>query len=259
MNEFMIQKICHLIQGQWHWFKKWLYFESAWSWTNSWWNKQYQKTKSNHNKKETRKMKIITTSPNNSFTHSEEIVRVNQPQAAPAKNTTSFMNLKGRIRLHEPQAAPLKDETTWATISFEEFNKKLIHLLECMKDLSSTNRKFREFFLNNDVLDIDWPKDLSPTEKMEQYEQCYSKVIELDINDYWEFPDPDYFQRMIYRGPDVPRIFKSDKRIQKASSIKQGSPTPGTSNAHDYGPPTHDPPHWDFLILIPRLILTRFL
>ena len=120
--------------------------------------------------------------------------------------------------------------------TFEEFDARLIHLLECMKNLSNINSRFWEFFLGDDVLNENWPRSLSPTEKIEQYEQCFSKIIELDINEYWEFPDPNYFQRMIYRGPDVPRIFRSDKRIQRALSVRPGSPTPGPSSAPDPAP-----------------------
>ena len=117
--------------------------------------------------------------------------------------------------------------------TFEEFNDKLTYLLECMKYLSTVNGKFREFFHSDDILDENWPRGLSPTEKIEQYEQCFSKVIEMDINEHWEFPDPNYFQRMIYRGPEVPRFFQSGKRIRRAPSIRPGSPTPGPSNVPD--------------------------
>ena len=103
--------------------------------------------------------------------------------------------------------------------TFEEFDAKLTHLLECMKELSSINSRFREFFIGDDILDENWPRNLSPTEKIEQYEQCFSKIVELDIWDYWEFPDPNCFQRMIYRGPDIPRIYRSDRRIRRALSV----------------------------------------
>ena len=122
--------------------------------------------------------------------------------------------------------------------TFEEFDARLIHLLECMKDLSNINTRFREFFLSDDVLDENWPRNLSPTEKIKQYEQCFSKIVELDINDYWEFPDPNYFQRMIYRGPDIPRIYRSDKRFRRALSVRPGSPVPGPSSSPD---PVPDP------------------
>ena len=116
--------------------------------------------------------------------------------------------------------------------TFEEFEAQLVHLLECMKYLSSINSRFREFFLNDDI-DENWPRNLSPTEKIEQYEQCFSKIVEMDINEHWEFPDPNHFQRMIYRGPDVPRVFRSDKRIRRALSVRPGSPTPGPSRNLD--------------------------
>ena len=38
---------------------------------------------------------------------------------------------------------------------------------------------------------------------------------------------------MIYRGPDVPRVFRSDKRIRRALSVRPGSPTPGPSRNLD--------------------------
>ena len=74
---------------------------------------------------------------------------------------------------------------------------------------------------------------MSPVEKIEQYEQCYSKIIEMDINDIYEFPDPNYFQRMVYRGPEVPRIFEKKRR---ALSVRPRSPTPGPSTAPDVLP-----------------------
>ena len=43
---------------------------------------------------------------------------------------------------------------------------------------------------------------------------------------------------MIYRGPDIPRIFRSDRRIQRALSVRPGSPIPGPSNNSD---PVPDP------------------
>ena len=112
--------------------------------------------------------------------------------------------------------------------TFEEFEAQLVHLLECMKQLSTVNQTFREFFISDDINE-NWPRSLSPTEKIEQYEQCFRKIVEMDIWDEWDFPDPNHFQKMIYRGPDVPRIFRSDKRIRKALSIRPGSPTPGHS------------------------------
>ena len=52
--------------------------------------------------------------------------------------------------------------------TFEEFEARLVHLLECIKYLSSINSKFREFFLNDDI-DENWPRSLSPTKKIKQY------------------------------------------------------------------------------------------
>ena len=112
--------------------------------------------------------------------------------------------------------------------TFEEFEAQLVHLLECMKYLSAVHLTFREFFMNDDI-DENWPRSLSPTEKIEQYEQCFSKIVEMDIWENWDFPDPNHFQRMIYRGPDVPRVFRSDKRIRRALSVRPGSPIPGPS------------------------------
>ena len=112
--------------------------------------------------------------------------------------------------------------------TFEEFEAQLVHLLECMKYLSTVNSIFREFFMNDDI-DENWPRSLSPTEKIKQYEQCFSKIVEMDIWENWDFPDPNHFQRMIYRGPDVPRVFRSDKRIRRALSVRPGSPIPGPS------------------------------
>ena len=229
----MIQKIVHLIQEQWQWRQICQHFKSALSWTNSWWYRQFQKTQSNHNKKETVIITVATTPPYNSATHPEKILRVNQPQANLAQNTNSAMNLREKIRLHEPQHTSNTNQSTLPTITFEELNRKLIHLLRCMKDLSNINKQFREFFMDEDILNIHWPENLSPIVRIEQYEQCYSKVIELDINDYWDFPDPNCFQSMIYRGPDVPRIFRSDKRITNIANITQGSSTPNTSKIHD--------------------------
>ena len=113
--------------------------------------------------------------------------------------------------------------------TFEDYEETLNSLLECMKHVSSVSKEFREFFLNDDI-DENWPRysGLTPVQKIEQYEQCYTAIIELDINDFYEFPDPNYFQKMIYRGPEVPRVFEKKRRVL---SVRPGSPTPGTSNA----------------------------
>ena len=39
-------KLRYLIQVQWHWLEKWLYFRNTWSWPNSWWIKRCLKTES---------------------------------------------------------------------------------------------------------------------------------------------------------------------------------------------------------------------
>ena len=106
--------------------------------------------------------------------------------------------------------------------TFEEFEAQLVQLLESMKHLSTVNQIFREFFIGDDI-DENWPRSLSPTEKIEQYEQCFNKIIQMDWQDIWaewDLPDPNHFQKMIYRGPDVQRIFRTDKRIRKALSIR---------------------------------------
>ena len=89
----------------------------------------------------------------------------------------------------------------------------LDHLLECMKRLSDINEEFREFFHDDDVMDENWPRGLDPTQKIETYEQCFSKIIELDPNDFYNFPDPGIFQRLVYRGPEVKRIFERKRRV----------------------------------------------
>ena len=48
----IITKLRHMIQMQWYWLEKWLYFKSPWSWTNSWWTKRYLKNESIPHKKE---------------------------------------------------------------------------------------------------------------------------------------------------------------------------------------------------------------
>ena len=45
-----------------------------------------------------------------------------------------------------------------------EFEAQLVHLLECMKYISTINSTFRKFFMNVDI-DENWPRSLSPTEK----------------------------------------------------------------------------------------------
>ena len=124
--------------------------------------------------------------------------------------------------------------------TFEEFEAQLVQLLKSMKHLSTVNQIFREFFIGDDI-DKNWPRSLSPTEKIEQYEQCFNKIVQMDWQDIWaewDFPDPNHFQKMIYRGPDVPRIFRTDKRIRRALSIRPGTPNPGTSRSepHAVGP-----------------------
>ena len=117
--------------------------------------------------------------------------------------------------------------------TFEDDKALLIYLLECLKNLSNTNEEFREFFLEDDVLDENWPRWLEPVEMIVTYEQCYSKIIQMDINDIYNYPDPNIFQRMIYRGPEVPRIFEKKRRVLR---VRPGSPLPGPSNAPDFPP-----------------------
>mgnify|MGYP001462250146 CR=1 FL=1 len=97
--------------------------------------------------------------------------------------------------------------------TFDEMNEELACLLERMRNLSRINSRFREFFFDDDVMTENWPRNMRPRVRIEQYEQCYSKIVEMDIQD-WGFPDPDNFQRMIYRDHNVPRIFRSEKRIR---------------------------------------------
>ena len=54
--------------------------------------------------------------------------------------------------------------------TFEEFEAQLVQLLERMKQLSTVNQIFHEFFIGDDI-DENWPRSLSPTEKIEQYKQ----------------------------------------------------------------------------------------
>ena len=118
----------------------------------------------------------------------------------------------------------------------------LDHLLECMKHLSDVNVEFREFFHGDDVLDENWPRGLEQTAKIETYEQCFSKIIEMELNEIYNFPDPNIFQRLIYRGPEVQRIFERKRRVlsirapeqileSPAIQVAPESPTPGPSNA----------------------------
>ena len=112
--------------------------------------------------------------------------------------------------------------------TFDEMNEELACLLERMRNLSRVNGRFREFFFDDDVMSENWPRNMRPRVRIEQYEQCYSKIVEMDIQD-WEFPDPDNFQRMIYRGPDVPRIFRSEKRIR--STLMNEEPASDDTNS----------------------------
>ena len=127
----------------------------------------------------------------------------------------------------------------------------LDHLLECMKHLSGINAEFREFFHDDDVMDENWPRGLDPTQKIETYEQCFTKIIELDPDEFYNFPDPGIFQRLVYRGPEVQRIFERKRRVLSTrapegllvapmpesprSPVAQVSlefPNPGPSNAY---------------------------
>ena len=97
--------------------------------------------------------------------------------------------------------------------TFDEMNEELACLLERMRNLSGVNNRFREFFFDDDIMTENWPRNMRPRVRIEQYEQCYTKIVEMDIQD-WGFPDPENFQRMIYRDHNVPRIFRSEKRIR---------------------------------------------
>ena len=129
-----------------------------------------------------------------------------------------------------------------ASATREDDIAMLDHLLECMKYLSGINVEFREFFHGDDVLDENWPRGLESTAKIETYEQCFSKIIEMELNEIYNFPDPNIFQRLIYRGPEVQRIFERKRRVlsirapeqileSPAIQVALESPTPGPSNA----------------------------
>ena len=114
----------------------------------------------------------------------------------------------------------------------------LDQLLEYMKYLSGVNVEFHEFFHGEDVLDENWPRGLNSIHKIETYEQCFSKIIDMDGNHIYNFPDPGIFQRLVYRGPGVPRIFERKRRVlsirtPESPEVHEApeSPTPGPSNA----------------------------
>lgn len=60
----------------------------------------------------------------------------------------------------------------------------------------------------------------------------------MDGNHIYNFPDPGIFQRLVYRGPGVPRIFERKRRVlsirtPESPEVQETpeSPTPGPSNA----------------------------
>merc|ERR1711894_856063 len=108
---------------------------------------------------------------------------------------------------------PESESDTRSDSTFDEMNEELACLLERMRNLSGVNDRFREFFFDDDIMTENWPRNMRPRVRIEQYEQCYTKIVEMDIQD-WGFPDPENFQRMIYRDHNVPRIFRSEKRIR---------------------------------------------
>ena len=108
---------------------------------------------------------------------------------------------------------PESESDSRSDSTFDEMNEELACLLERMRDLSGVNNRFREFFFDDDIMTENWPRNMRPRVRIEQYEQCYTKIVEMDIQD-WGFPDPENFQRMIYRDHNVPRIFRSEKRIR---------------------------------------------
>ena len=108
---------------------------------------------------------------------------------------------------------PESESDSRSDSTFDEMNEELACLLERMRDLSGVNNRFREFFYDDDIMTENWPRNMRPRVRIEQYEQCYTKIVEMDIQD-WGFPDPEDFQRMIYRDHNVPRIFRSERRIR---------------------------------------------
>ena len=108
---------------------------------------------------------------------------------------------------------PESESDSRSDSTFDEMNEELACLLEKMRNLSGVNDRFREFFFDDDIMTENWPRNMRPRVRIEQYEQCYTKIVEMDIQD-WGFPDPENFQRMIYRDHNVPRIFRSEKRIR---------------------------------------------
>ena len=97
-----------------------------------------------------------------------------------------------------------------------------------MRELGDINSKFRQFFHCDGVFNENWPRNLTLSEKIEQYEQCFCIVTQLEINDEWNFPDPNTFPRMVYRGLNV--NFSPPPRVRRALSVRPCSPIPGPSN-----------------------------
>ena len=113
-----------------------------------------------------------------------------------------------------------------ASVTREEDNAMLDRVLEYMKYLCGINPEFHEFFHKElnfsshteescgcDVQDENWPRSLSSAHKIETYEQCFNKIIEMDMNHIYNFPDPGMFQRLRYRDPEIQRIFERNRRV----------------------------------------------
>ena len=89
----------YLIQVQWHWLEKWLYFMNKWSWQNSWWTTRYLKTESIPNKEELHKAEEAATAASSTMflpnleDKGEELHKAEKAATA-ASSTISLPNLK---------------------------------------------------------------------------------------------------------------------------------------------------------------------
>ena len=107
----------------------------------------------------------------------------------------------------------------------EELNEQLTDMLECMRDI---NEKFRYLFHRDVIFNENWPKNLTISEKIKQYEMDYSLLIHLGINEEWGFPNPNTFQGLVYRSINLDRT--PPPRVRRALSVCPCSPIPGPSN-----------------------------
>ena len=112
---------------------------------------------------------------------------------------------------------------TWndSLISQVPSEELLVDLLEGMRNM---NRQFRVLLDQNEIYDENWPRQLTPTQRLEKYELGFQLARSLGIAEQYCFPHPRTFHGVVYHGISYNRA--PPLRVQNVLNLTPGSPIP---------------------------------